>query len=127
MENQEMAKIQREFDLGAILNITTGRLFTNMDDVYEVLNYLIGDSIYTHQIPRAASAAQAYVLSLHPELKGIGDDAVITSLEDAKAFVDEQKKVFGEKLPLSPMSKTDGYSYVDPIEEAVEMTTRKTI
>ena len=49
MENQEM---QRDFDLGAILNITTSRLFTNMDDVYEVLDYLTGDSIYTHQIPR---------------------------------------------------------------------------
>ena len=35
-----------DFDLGAILNITTGRLFTNMDDVYDVLNYLIGNSFF---------------------------------------------------------------------------------
>ena len=120
MENQEM---QRDFDLGAVLNITTSRLFTSMDDVSEVLNYLTGDSIYTHQIPRVMDAAKPYVLSLHPELKGVGDDVEIHSFEDAKAFVDEQKKVFGDKLPLKPMSKTDGYSYVDPIEESVEMTS----
>ena len=120
MENQEM---QRDFDLGAVLNITAGRLFTNMDDVYEVLSYLTGSRIYTQQIPRVMEAAKPYVLSLYPELKGVGADVEIHSFEDAKAFVDEQKKVFGDKLPLKPMSRTDGYSYVDPIEEAVEMTS----
>ena len=56
MENIEIAP--KMFDLGAILNITTGRLFTNMDDVYEVLNYLTGDDICTHQIPRVMKAAK---------------------------------------------------------------------
>ena len=120
MESQET---QRYFDLGAVLNITTSRLFTNMEDVYEVLNYLTGDNIYTHQFPRVMEVVKPYVLSLHPELKGVGEKVEIHSFEDAKAFVDEQKKVFGDKLPLKPMSKTDGYSYVDPIEEAVEMTS----
>ena len=120
MQNQEM---QKEFDLGAVLNITTSRLFTSMDDVYEVLNYLTGDDIYTHQIPRVMDVAKPYVLSLHPELKGVGDNVEIHSFEDAKAFVDEQKKIFGEKLPLKPMAKTDGYSYVDPIEEAIKRTS----
>lgn len=48
MKNKEINKIQKEFNLGAILNITTNRLFTNLEDVYEVLNYLTGDSVYTH-------------------------------------------------------------------------------
>ena len=126
MENKEINKIQKEFDLGAILNITTKRLFTSMEDVYEVLNYLTGDSIYTHQLPRVMPIAKTYVLSLHPELTGVGDTVEINSFDDAKAFINEQKKVFGNKLPLKPMSKTDGYSYVDPIEEAVEMTSGRT-
>ena len=125
MENKEINKIQKEFDLGAILNITTKRLFTSMEDVYEVLNYLTGDSIYTHQLPRVMPIAKAYVLSLHPELTGVGDTVEINSFDDAKAFINEQKKVFGNKLPLSPMGKTDGYSYVDPIEEAIDMTSEK--
>ena len=126
MENKEINKIQKEFDLGAILNITTKRLFTSMEDVYEVLNYLTGDSIYTHQLSRVMPIAKAYVLSLHPELTGVGDTVEINSFDDAKAFIKEQKKVFGNKLPLSPMGKTDGYSYVDPIEEAIDMTSEKT-
>ena len=122
MNNPEL---QKDFDLGAVLNITTGRLFTRMDDVYNVLNYLTGDSIFTHQIPRVMEIAKPYVLSLHPELKGVGDDVEIHNFEEAMAFVDEQKKIFGEKLSLKPMSKDDGYSYVDPIEEAIDITSGK--
>lgn len=121
MENTEIEKNSKQFDLGAILNITTGILFTSMDDVYEVLNYLTGDSIFIHQIPRVMDAAKPYVLSLHPELEGVGAGVAINSFEDAKAFVDEQKKIYGNKLSLTPMSKTDGYSHVDPIEEAIEI------
>lgn len=73
MKNKEINKIQKEFNLGAILNITTNRLFTNLEDVYEVLNYLTGDSVYTHQIPRVMPIAKAYILSLYPELTGVGD------------------------------------------------------
>ena len=98
---------EREFDLGAILNATTCRLFTSMDDVYDVYSYLMGHDVYTHSIPRYADEIKAYILSEYPELKGVGDDVVIKSFDDAKAFVDEQKKVFGEKLVLRPMSKTD--------------------
>lgn len=126
MKNKEINKIPKEFNLGAILNITTNRLFTNLEDVYEVLNYLTGDSVYTHQIPRVMPIAKAYILSLYPELTGVGDTVEINSFDDAKAFISEQKKVFGNKLPLSPMGKTDGYSHVDPIEEAVDIISEKT-
>ncbi|MBP5684567.1 MAG: hypothetical protein J6X02_04865 [Bacilli bacterium] len=125
MENQGMDENQKYFDLGAILNITTRRLFTSMDDIHDILSYLTGNKLYTHQLPRAEDFAQPYILSLYPELKGVGVDVEIHSAEDAKAFVDEQKKIFGEKLPLRPMPKSNGYSYVDPIEEAVEMTSGK--
>lgn len=125
MENKKINKIQKEFDLGVILNITTMRLFTNMEDVYEILNYLTGDNIYTHQIPRVMSIAKTYILSLYPELTGVGNTVEINSFDDAKVFINEQKKVFGNKLSLSPMEKTDGYSYVDPIKEAIDMTSRK--
>lgn len=97
-----------------------------MDDIQEILNYLTGDDLYTYQLPRVLEYAQSYVLSLYPELKGVGVDVEIHIAEDAKAFVDEQKKMFGEKFALKPMSKTDGYSYVDPVEEIVEMNSGKT-
>ena len=31
---------ERTFDLGTVLTVTSGRLFTSMDNVYDILNYL---------------------------------------------------------------------------------------
>ncbi len=118
MEKMVTEKDYRQFDLGAILNITTNRIFTNMNDVCEVLNYLTGDDIFIHQLPRVMQVAQPYVLSIYPELTGVGGDIAINSFEDAKTFVDAQKKIYGNQLPLTPMSKTNGYFYIDPLEEA---------
>jgi len=121
MENTGIEKNSKQFDLGAILNITTSRLFTNMDDVYEVLNYLTGDSLFTHQLPRVMETAKPYVLSLYPQLEGVGVDVVINSFEEAKAFIDEQKKIYGDKLPLTPMSKIDDYSHIASMEESIQI------
>ena len=64
--------------------------------------------------------------SIYPELKGVGEDVEINSFDEAKAFIDEQKKLFGEKLALRPMTKEDGYSHIDPEIEAIEMMKGKT-
>ncbi|MBE6155207.1 MAG: hypothetical protein E7164_00425 [Firmicutes bacterium] len=115
----------KEFDLGVILTITTGRLFAHYDEIYDVLNYLTGGTIHTHQMPRVSEIAKNYVLSLHPELKGVGLYTVINTWDDVKAFVDIQKEIFGEKIALSPMSNSDGYVYVDPKDEASELMSNK--
>lgn len=101
--------LHKEFDLGAILNITSGRLFTNMDDIHEVLEYLTGNDMYKHMIPESAALAKAYCLLLHPELQGVGKDVKIKNQKDADKFVAEQKKIFGETLPLTPIGKTNEF------------------
>lgn len=83
------------------------------------------DDLYTHQLPRAVKSVQPYVLSLYPQLEGVGVDVVINSFDDAKAFVDEQKKVFGDKLVLTPIPKEYGYSHIDPVEELAEMRSKR--
>ncbi len=126
MENEEMDKVQKNFDLGTVLSLTTHRMLSEMDKIQDALEYVTGDPIWTHQIPRVMGQVTPYVLSLYPQLEGVGLNEPINSKEEAIAFVNSQKEVFGDSLPLSPMSKSDGYSYVDPIEEAVEMTSGRT-
>lgn len=54
----------KRFDLGAVLTVSTKRLLTDIDDLYKILNYLTGEQIYTHQIPRALLATSQYVLDV---------------------------------------------------------------
>lgn len=111
---------EKNFDLGTVLTITSGRLFTDIDNVYDVLNYLSNDDIYTHQIPRIMQVAQSYVLGRQPQLDGVGKDVVINNEQDVKAFIDGQKAIYGDSFGLSPISE-EMCQHIDPIEEAINM------
>lgn len=111
---------ERNFDLGTVLTITSGRLFTDMDNVYDILNYLSNDEIYTHQIPRVMKAAQSHVLGRYPQLDGVGKEVVINNEQDVKTFIHEQKEIYGDSFGLSPMSE-EMCQHIDPIEEAINM------
>ncbi len=104
MNKENISEEQKYFDLGAILNITSGRLFTNYEDVYEVLNYLESRSVSPKELEKIMPIAKAYILLFYPELNGVGDNIVISNLENKKLFILDQKEIIGEKLALRPMS-----------------------
>src|SRR6266700_2456956 len=60
----------REFDLGDILTIIDGRLISprHMAGVYDILNFMTGEDVFTHQIPRLMREAKPILLRAHPQL-----------------------------------------------------------
>ena len=49
-------------------NLTTGRLHTQMDDIYEDVEYLTGEQgVMTHMLPRAAEALEPYIRAHVPD------------------------------------------------------------
>jgi hypothetical protein len=63
----------KRYHLGDILSITTGRLVSprHMDGVYDILNFMTGDDLYTHQLPRAADECRPYLAKQFPQLSKI--------------------------------------------------------
>ena len=49
------------------LNITTGRLHTEMDDIYKFFNDVIADGIMTHNLPNAYKAIRPILTRKYPE------------------------------------------------------------
>lgn len=49
----------KSFPTGAVLSVLTGRLVSenHMTGIYEVLNWITGENVYTHQIPRISHEA----------------------------------------------------------------------
>ena len=43
----------KKFTIVQLFSLVDGRLSTKMDDVYEMLNHIIGDSLMTHHLPVA--------------------------------------------------------------------------
>ncbi len=102
-----MDNYSKEFDLGKILNITSGKLFTNMTDVREVIGYLTGEEFLTDSgVSMYSKNAKFHILSLYPQLEGVGENVVFSNDDEIDAFVEQQKGIYGNSLSLVPMAKT---------------------
>jgi hypothetical protein len=60
----------REFDLGDVLSITTGRLVSprRMKGVADILSYMTGESLLTHSLLRAGDICKPEIIRQHPQL-----------------------------------------------------------
>jgi hypothetical protein len=108
----------RTFHLGDILTITTGRLVspTHMQGVHEILDFLTGDTLFTHQLPRACDEAQPELLRQHPDLVDIAVPGEFDGVEHVGRWLAEQVARFGETREVSPLRPGD-HTVIDPIAE----------
>lgn len=110
----------RNFHLGDILSITTRRLVSprHMGGIYDILNYMSGDELFTHQLPRVMMEARPVLLAAHPQLSSVDEDAEITA-ENVEAWLAAQIALFGETLPV-PKLNQDQHERIDPMSELAE-------
>ncbi len=113
----------RDFHLGDILSITTGKLVSTsgqhpIDGVYTILNFMSGDNLFTHQLPRVSKEAAPVILAQHPQLATV--DASSVNSTNWRAWLDEQIARFGATLPIAAMT-ADEHEYRDAESEAAEM------
>jgi hypothetical protein len=128
------------FHLSDVLSVTTGRLVStrHIDGVYDLLNFLTGDRLFTHQLPRASRECEPWLRSQFPQL--MEDSAEIaqqlnrlstvcdgkpTETERAAAvasFVENIRRDLGlpEMIPVYEMG-VDMHTRIDPIDEARAM------
>lgn len=94
---------QKAFQISQVLSITTGRLCCDMGGVYEILNFVTGDELYTHVLPRACRFAGPLILEQFPELAKAGTEESLRMLDSdivkAKAPMDGVRKWLTD-LPL---------------------------
>lgn len=110
----------QKFHIGIILSITNDSLMSPtqppIKGVYEILNYMTGDSVYTHQIPRVVMECRPALLAQHPELATWVDDV---TCENVLARMADAEKQFGTELVVEPLGVHD-HERIDPLSEMVE-------
>ncbi len=111
----------KEFPTGDVLSIVTGYLVTpnGIGAVYEVLNWMTGESVYTHQIPRISKEARAVVLVAHPELAEACAEAKQVTRENWQQWLAIWTARYGEKIAV-PKFTADEHKRIDPISELAE-------
>ncbi|MET8985874.1 hypothetical protein ABZW49_10535 [Nonomuraea wenchangensis] len=108
----------RDFHIGDILSVTTGLLVSprHIQGVYDILNWMTGDNLFTHQLPRASDECRDPLLRQHPDLAGVRTPDEFTGEEHVRAWLAEQVKRFGETRPVAPLAPVD-HTRIDPIDE----------
>jgi hypothetical protein len=109
----------REFHIGGILSITTGCLVSprRMEGVYDILNFLSGDNLMTHQLPRVSREMAPRLKAQHPQLATISGDDVTS--ENHGDWLAARIAEFGEALPVR--TEHQFHEIKNPIAEAEEM------
>jgi hypothetical protein len=78
------------------------RKFTRrMDGVYDILSYMTGESLFTHQLPRACDACRPALLKQHPQLSEVIHDHV--NGDNYKDWLADQIARYGEELEVQTL------------------------
>jgi hypothetical protein len=132
----------RDFHIGDVLSITTGRLLApaGMDAVYRILNHLTGGHLYTHQLPRAADECKPSLIRQHPWLDGPELREAVETLglrldaasdqdrrdEIVERWLGELAAIRGATLPVEA-DPPGSHPHIDPAAELELMAPGKTI
>lgn len=111
----------RGFPLADILTMTTGRLLSHrgMGGVYDIANFMTGDNLMTHQLPRAGDVCGPALLAQHPNLAGVEPSP---DLDEANllTWIRDAEREHGEELPVTPL-ESGVWVHRNPIEELCDM------
>lgn len=60
----------KKFHISDVLSVTTGRLVStrHIDGIYDILNFLTGDKLFTHALPRASGECKPWLKAQFPQL-----------------------------------------------------------
>lgn len=110
----------KKFHVGTLVSITDGHLIAPnlINDVYDILNYMTGDDLYTHALIRAGGECKPYLFEQFPWLREV--TAPDNIKECWQQWRDELVAKYGEWHEVRPIHSED-HEVLDPIEEAKRM------
>lgn len=119
---------EREWELGDVLSITTGVLLSErrMAGVHEILDWLTGDTLMTHQLPRAMDAVASWILQQHPWLAPVKPPSVTGDVTQEaremriRVWLELIEQRLGGTVRLRPMP-VGAWEPRNPIVELLEM------
>lgn len=125
--------MKTKFQLRQILNMTTGKLLTKVEDIYDVGNAVTGDNLFTHVLPRAFKFCEPEIRRQLPFLateehkieeqrlnNAIGGDYEQAEvMKHIRLWLDSMEAKYGAEHELE--SREDTWLKLNPIEEAEAM------
>ena len=106
------------FHLGDVLSITTGLLVSpdHMGGVNRILQHMVGEPLWTHQLPRASDECRPSLLAQHPDLADVEVPDAFDCKEHVERWLAEQVQRYGERRDVRPLAPQE-HTSINPISE----------
>jgi hypothetical protein len=109
----------KDFPIGAVLSVFTGRLLRDIGGVYDVLNFMSGESLFTHQLPRVGEEAEPVILAMHPQLAAAKDEAEHVNRDNWRDWLATWTDRYGATIAVPQMTIAE-HERIDPMSELAE-------
>lgn len=106
-----------EFHISSVISAATG-IHVALDGpgaFYEILGFMTGEQLFTHQLPRASRECEPSLRAQHPALTS-EPIPEIKSLDDVNTWMATLYPKYGEKVTVHPLDAAD-HTRIDPISE----------
>ena len=115
-----------KYHLSDILSVTTGRMLSSnyVSGICGILNYMTGEKLFTHQLPRALKSCAPHILKQYPQLAQVNFDTELKNENDVHTWLQEQINEYGEYLEIAPLTAGD-YQVQNPIDEMIDIADGK--
>jgi len=111
-----------KFKASEVVSVATGRLCCDIGRVYEILNYLTSDNLFTHQLPRASRVCEPFLKQQLPWLNDLNPEECNT--ENWQGWLRSVVEAHGDEHELTPLPE-GAWTYISPIVEAESMMGKK--
>ena len=102
----------KAFPIEVVLTLVTGKLLCSMSQVYEALDWLLDENLFTHQLPRAKRFVEPVILNAHPYLRFIKTSHI--NPDNAQEEIEIIKRMYPDNIHLN---KIPGYQSMNPVQE----------
>jgi hypothetical protein len=118
--------MSKKFHIGDLLSITTGKLVSprHMEGIYDILNFMTSDNLFTHQLPRACEECKPFLLEQMPWLSEITAEKV--NSDNWESWLAKMVEKYGESHEIKPIP-TNSHKKINPLTELQKMTSAKII
>lgn len=108
----------KQFHIGDVLSITSDKLVSpeHIDGVYNILGWMVGEDLMTHQLSRVSRECEPFLREQHPELSAVDVPDTINSKESALAFFETLYPRFGQYVAVAKIADVD-HTTIAPISE----------
>lgn len=106
----------RDFPIAAVISITDGHLVCEIGGVHELLDWMTGESLMTHQLPRASRECEPFLRAQHPELAAVRVPEGTDAWDKVEAFLRPLRETLGATVAVRPLPPAE-HTSIDPIDE----------